>query len=289
MCISKNTLFTCILWGMIWIVSPVYATQADTQEKSEPVQYTAESLSWCGQDKITGWDFYCDTVENLKKALKQQEQKQDTPKEKPKPNPYPYSDAINKQQQALEEAKAKAILEPTLENLAVYMYLQQKVMNQASSFAKTWQRVLVENPALDYTLDRPQATLAKQTWYDSRKQDQQDILKHISERFGIVWFYMSTCPYCHQYAPIIKSFTQKYDIYTIAVSIDGGSIDHFPDARLDTGQAEQFGVAGKPVPATVLYDGQTKTIHIIGYGILTHQDLINRIFHIMAPEKANDW
>ena len=238
---------------------------------------------WCNNDENLGWDFYCDT--NPEKKNKDQK-KADKGSSSPA---YPYTKQVEKERLDLEEAKAKAILEPTVENLVAYMTMQQKTMGRASDFTKTWQEALIEKPRLDYTLKRPQGTLAKRVWYDERNKDIDNTIKSISERYGIMWFYQSTCPYCHKYAPIIKTFGDKYNISVMAISMDGGPIPYFPDAVMNQGQAEAMGIAGKPVPATVLFDTKTQETYALGFGVMTQNEIMNRIFQVVNKEIANDW
>lgn len=239
---------------------------------------------WCQGNDNLGWDFYCDPA-----PVKKQDKPEQPPeviKQEPK---YPYTERITKQRLSLEEAKAKAILEPSVENLIAYMKLQKETMGKATGFTKTWQDALIASPDLDYTLTRPQRTIAKRVWYDERNKDMDNTIKAISKRYGLMWFYRSTCPYCHKYAPIIKSFAMKYQITTMAISMDGGAIPYFPNAVMNKGQAEAIGMADKPVPATVLFDSKTKATYALGYGVMTQKEIMSRIFQVMNKERANDW
>ena len=51
----------------------------------------------------------------------------------------------------LEESRATAILEPTPENVAAYLYLQQVSLQRASTFSDVFRRVVWSTPELDYT------------------------------------------------------------------------------------------------------------------------------------------
>jgi conjugal transfer pilus assembly protein TraF len=51
--------------------------------------------------------------------------------------------------------KAKAILEPSEQNVTAYIMFQRKQLDRASMFSDVWQHSVWQNPDLDYTLQRP--------------------------------------------------------------------------------------------------------------------------------------
>src|SRR3546814_17419766 len=60
--------------------------------------------------------------------------------------------AISKQ---LDELKARAILEPSEQNVTAYIRFQREQLDRASTFSDVWHRTMWQNPELDYTLQRP--------------------------------------------------------------------------------------------------------------------------------------
>src|SRR3546814_3599648 len=63
---------------------------------------------------------------------------------------------------------AQAILYPTPANVTAYIRFQREQLDRASLFSDVWQRALWQDPALDYTLERPVGALAKRQWQDAR-------------------------------------------------------------------------------------------------------------------------
>ena len=84
----------------------------------------------------------------------------------------------------LDELKARAILEPTSENIVNYIRFQREQLDRASTFADVWSRAIWQNPELDYTLERPVSTLAKQTWLTDRRQQREGSMAALTERYG---------------------------------------------------------------------------------------------------------
>src|SRR3546814_14270015 len=85
----------------------------------------------------------------------------------------------------LDELKAKAILDPSEENVIAYVRFQREQLDRASTFSDTWQRALWQNPDLDYTLQRPVSTVGKRAWLDNRRADRDSVLASLSQRYEI--------------------------------------------------------------------------------------------------------
>jgi conjugal transfer pilus assembly protein TraF len=234
-----------------------------------------------------GWHFYCN------KAKKEEDKKEIELEPKPKTDPSlqnDYKEKLQAIQEDLENKKTKAVIYPTEENLKSYMQAQMKVINQAGFFADEWRRVLWKTPDLDYTLTRPASKIAKEAWIDERNKDVATTVKNINQRYGIFFLFRGSCYFCHIYAPILKSFKEKYDIDVVAISMDGGSIPGWENHLLnDKGQITKLGITSDNVPATLLFDKQTKQIIPIGYGVLAHSDLEERIFAITKLEVGDDF
>jgi hypothetical protein len=86
---------------------------------------------------------------------------------------------------ARRELKAKAILEPTSDNIIAYVRYQREQLDRASTFADVWERAIWQHPDLDYTLQRPVSTLGKTAWLAQRKTDREAVIASLSERYGL--------------------------------------------------------------------------------------------------------
>lgn len=231
---------------------------------------------YCGERKLGTW-FYC---------------------EKPKPNPSERKAAQPAQSAAeqlaaigkeLDEKKARAILDPTPENVSSYISYQRQQLNRASSFADMWRRSIWQNPELDYTLQRPVNQLGKRTWLDTRTADKNRVLGSISKRYGVFYFYSSACAACEVFGPIMRSVSDRFGLTVMAVSLDGGPSKTFPNFTVDTGQYRAMGMQGGQVPALVLFDTVTKRPMPIGYGVMAADEVMDRIFTLTSVEPGSDF
>lgn len=218
--------------------------------------------------------------------------------EKPKPDPETAAQAQSSTPAAvrlkaisekLEELKARAILEPTTQNVQAYISYQREQLDRASDFADVWRRAIWQNPELDYTLQRPINALGKKTWTTQRTAQRDAALAAISQRYGVFYFYSSGCAACEVFSPIIRGVSDRFGMTVMAVSIDGGPNAAFPNYLIDTGQFQAMGMAGKQVPALVLFDTVTKQPMPIGYGVMAADDVMDRIFTLTNTEPGSDF
>lgn len=240
---------------------------------------SAKKIDFCREYGL-GWNFYCHDE-------KKEEEK--TERNIPIKTQEDYKDQLTKIKQTLEDKKAKAVIYPTEENIKDYMAYQKMVLNRSGTFADQWRRVIWKTPELDYTLKRPVSKAGKEAWIDKRNQDIESVVRTINERYGVFFVFRSDCPYCHRYAPILKSFQNKYGITIMPISIDGGVIPGWENAVINKGQIEKMGVEITAVPTTLLFDKETKKVIQIGSGVLSHSELEERIYATTKLEVGDDF
>jgi conjugal transfer pilus assembly protein TraF len=200
-----------------------------------------------------------------------------------------YRQQLDKIGARLEELKAKAILEPTSDNIIAYVRYQREQLDRASTFADVWERAIWQHPDLDYTLQRPVSTLGKTAWLAQRKTDREAVIASLSERYGLFFFYSSSCGACEVFSPIVRSLSDKYHLSVLPVSMDGGPTPAFPRYVVNQGQYEKMGLEGGQVPALVLFDTYLKKPIPIGYGIMAEDEVLQRIFYLTSVKPGSDF
>lgn len=247
------------------------AAPRDTIEQDRPDEF------YCGERKLGQW-FYCAKPRPSETALPA------TPR--PEQSAVDRIAAITKQ---LDELKARAILDPTEANVIAYVRFQREQLDRASTFSDTWQRALWQNPDLDYTLQRPVSTVGKRLWLDNRKADRDAVLTSLGQRYGLFYFYAQSCGACEVFAPILRSVTDSHRMTVMAVSMDGGPSKDFPNYVVDSGQRARMGVPGNETPALVLFDTQTRRTIPVGYGVLSADEIMDRIFMLTNTKVGSDY
>ena len=189
----------------------------------------------------------------------------------------------------LRELKARAILDPTPANVTAYIRFQRAQLDRASLFGDVWQRAIWQTPELDYTLERPVGTVAKQQWLDQRKGERARALDQLGTRYGLFYFFAQDCGACRVMSPIVKAVADTHRLTVRAISTDGGPSETFPRYTVETNQRAAMGLTARITPAVVLFDSQTKKAIPIGYGIIAADELMDRIFLLTQREAGSDY
>ncbi|MDF3833064.1 conjugal transfer protein TraF [Cupriavidus basilensis] len=188
-------------------------------------------------------------------------------------------------QKTLEEVRNIAIMRPSEANVRRYMELESQVVARASRFADVAQRVAWATPELDPTLQgRPVNAKALEVFEQAQLADRSRSMAQLGRDHVLFFFYRSDCPYCHAFAPTLEAFQARHGIQVVAVSIDGGPMPGFPNARRDNGIANTLQVS--QVPAVFLAQPFTGKITPIGFGVLSESQLLERITLVASPESS---
>lgn len=242
---------------------------------------SANDAFYCGARKLGTW-FYCSKPKPVAK-----------PDVSPASSPLSPTDTsaarLEKITIELRELKARAILDPSPENIMAYVRFQRAQLDRSSTFADVWQRAVWQHPDLDYTLQRPVGTVANQQWIDNRKVDREQALVQLGQRYGLFYFFAQSCAACSLFSPILKSVADSHHIHVKAISTDGGPSPTFPNYVVDSGQRERMGLHDKVTPAVVLFDSVTKRAVPIGFGVMAADELMDRIYTLTQTEPGHDY
>lgn len=240
------------------------------------------SSSWWNdtpwQHKERGFHWYPDPY--------QPEEPEEQP---PAPPAYQNMKTLEEVRKEVERLKNIAILEPTDENILIWLEANNWVMDKSSVFADTARRVAWANPHVDYNNRQTTVNTALSDYRTDRRADFKQNIADLSRDHGIFFFYRSDCRFCHQQAPILRMLEAQYGIKVMAVSMDGGPIPNFPDAVPDNGVS--FVVSGgqgvTTVPAIYLVKRDTQESFPLGTGVLASEEIVERIW-ILTQTKPGD-
>lgn len=237
---------------------------------------SAHAESLCERQNL-GWHFYCDP--------KKQEEQQTELKE------VEFIEAqaeLEQIQRKLENLKVLAVMKPTPENLKNYITFQKEQLDRAGTFAKQWQQVVWQNPEIDYMVKHPISSVGNDLNSEVRNQQTYDTLASLNNRYGLFFFYSSKCIFCLKFSPILKAFAAYHKLEVMPVSMDGGVLPDWPKSSINRGEAERFGMADKPVPALILFDSQTHKIIPVGFGLMTMDELEERILRLVTQNNKRN-
>ncbi len=221
-------------------------------------------------------------------------------------------------QKELEEARNIATWRPSPETVERYYRLQQVALDKGGLFADYYRRLVWTNPELDYTVKRPVVEVAKHGWTDDRLADRDRFLRAVSDKVGLFYVYRGSCGPCTIASPIVKGFSDRYGMNVQAISADGAPNPHFPGARRDQGQLQQWGVR-QMTPSLLFFQssdvdprtGEVKPRRIrgangemlellpcrkregcltyAGAGVMSLEDIAERLFVLLSKEPGTDF
>ncbi|CAI9912113.1 Sex pilus assembly protein (plasmid) [Pseudomonas aeruginosa] len=177
-----------------------------------------------------------------------------------------------------------AIDSPTEENVSRYYYMQRMMMDKASKFSEMSSKVIMKDPFLDEDSRRPVATYAANAMNKMAADSRDKVLKDLSQKVGLFYFFKSDCALCVEQAGVLQSLNHATGISVIPVSMDGENLPNggFAEYRVDSGQAEKLGIFQAPALALAIPPNKSE---IVGYGAITLDVLYNRI--LIAAKDAN--
>ena len=190
--------------------------------------------------------------------------------------------ALKSLQKAVETAQARAVLQPTEANLMAWMTVQNELFRKNTLFADGLQRLVWRHPEFDYNQVRPNNPIALAAYSESYNNDRRDAMREIARDYGLYFFVSGECAYCHAMAPYLKRFAEAYGFVVIAVSVDGGTVDGYPNAKYSPEFADQLGV--KQTPAIFLAKPNEHIVEPISYGYISIQELETRIYRLFRLE-----
>jgi conjugal transfer pilus assembly protein TraF len=249
----------------------------------------AQSLDYpsvwsCGAESKAFW--YCDADEAPAAAT--------PPASAPKPVGVtpPQKRIENKDIKTAEQMRVElkrredlAVMSPTEGHVKDYLELWQMAQEKGSVFADTWRRVVWQTPELDYSLRRPTTTATNNTFQQLKSETVDRQLRALAKAHGLIFFFRSDCPYCHQMAPLMKLLSSKYGLEVLGVSIDGKGIAEFPNPVDGRAKASALGI--ERVPALFIGSKETGDQAPIGFGAMALTDIVNRIF-VLTGTKPGD-
>lgn len=204
--------------------------------------------------------------------------------QQPEPQRRTPTQEIESQRKALEQKLHAAIIAPTQENIMAYLLLQKALMDQSEKFSNEWKKVVMRTPSLDETLIHPVDQNALPLYYAEQRHDLEKRIKGLSKEYGLFFFFRENCPYCHQFAPIVKRFSEKYGWSVLAISLDKDSagssslrspLPEFLHAKRDNGIGVRLGISH--VPALIAIHAATKKLIPLAYGMISEGEIEGRI------------
>lgn len=259
------------------IVACIVAALLATAVRAAPPQTVVPApASGAFDDTRRGWHFYDDPAKD--ELVPRSTDMPPAARARPAPSTAapPEVQALRDLQRLLEQLKSVAIMNPTEDNVRRYMALEIKLVKHASRFADVAQKVAWASPELDPTTEgRPVNAQALEVFEQVQMQQRASAIAELGKDHVLLFFMRGDCPYCHAFGPVLRAFSEKHHLQVVPISLDGGTVPGFSQARGDNGIAATLKV--KQVPALFLAQPVNGRIMPVGVGVLAEGQLLERL------------
>ena len=220
-----------------------------------------------------GWYWHNDPLEEVSSKPRP------APVEMPAPNKPADPDKTWKLiGQLVQRARAKAILNPTPQNIATARRLQRIMVAQASLFSEKWMLDLLLNPQEDESLVNPSNGAARDIYNQQNSIEKEQAIAKLRQTSGLLYFYQGGEPFSERMAEVVSEFSRIYGITVIPIAMSNQFSPFFPASRVDSGQANEVGV--KHIPAVFAFNPISKQTMPVAYGLVSQSELKDNILMV---------
>ncbi|MEI8616464.1 type-F conjugative transfer system pilin assembly protein TraF [Shewanella sp. PP-He15 brown] len=164
------------------------------------------------------------------------------------------------------------------------MLLNQYVSNKSSEFGMTFKKVLLDNPELSYTKDRPTEQAARSTYLSLERNKKMRAVRSLADAgWGLFFVYKGQEEIDIALAPSVQQFATQHGIELLGVTLDGVALPAIVQNR----QNERH-INVPFSPALVLVNPGTGEMKPLAYGFISQDDLLGRFLNV-ATDFAPDF
>ncbi len=182
---------------------------------------------------------------------------------------------LAKIRETFEEAMAESILVPTLQNVTRTKKLHDEMVTASEKFSALW-----AVSALTTTAGHDPSTnlnpVHRKLYEQQKAQALEKKLKTLSKHYGLFFVFKMDCPYCHQFAPLVVEFAEKFGFEVKGISKEGGLLPGLKNTSKDNGILSLINPEGV-YPALFLAHPKTMEVIPIAWGMVSYSELLQNI------------
>ncbi len=119
-------------------------------------------------------------------------------------------------------------------------------------------------------------------WLGAASAESSDVPStrdHFFQTHGFVFFFASTCPYCHQFSPVLSQVSKRLGASVLPLSFDNQPLPEFQDVLPATSDwtTVAFKNASIHYPALFITNPKTQALYPVSIGALNEMELTTRI------------
>ncbi|HHF7375958.1 MULTISPECIES: type-F conjugative transfer system pilin assembly protein TraF [Legionellaceae] len=176
------------------------------------------------------------------------------------------------------EALHKARYTKKIEDMRVFLSLQDYWLNESTRFKTLFQKTMLAHPQYDYTVTHPTSNMGTKITDEVRESHRIEVITTLAKSHGLLFFYRGKSPYDLKQIPILADFCHRFRLTLMAISVDGVISPEFPHSKIDSGQANHLGV--HYFPALLLVNPLSRKTESVAYGLTTQDVLMERLVQV---------
>ena len=96
---------------------------------------------------------------------------------------------------------------------------------------------------------------------------------------GLVFFFASTCPYCHQFAPVVSQVSKRLGMRVLPLSFDNQPLPEFQEIMPATSEWVTVAFKNEPIhyPALFIANPRLRQLYPVSIGALSEIELTTRL------------
>lgn len=185
----------------------------------------------------------------------------------------------------LERSLKVATWDPKPENVAVYQRMQLIALEKSIEFGRIWQQNLLNQPALDASIESPSSYYGTQLQKTLRHQEKENRLHELAKNYGLLFFYEGASLSSQATAEIVKNFANKYQFELYGLSHDQHLIEGIQNQSL--GQQFIDSLKLTIFPSLYLVDPDNNRLIPIAYGMVAQEKIEDNIL-MQLPKALNE-
>lgn len=180
---------------------------------------------------------------------------------------------------------AESILHPTLQNVTRTKKLHDEMVTASEKFSALWAvSALTTTEAHDPSTNLN--PLNRRIYEQQKAQALEKKLKKLSKNFGLFFVFKMDCPYCHQFAPLVVEFGEKFGFELKGISKEGGLLPGLQNTSKDNGILSLINPEGV-YPALFLANPNTLEVIPIAWGMVSYTELLQNIETVLPLLENN--
>lgn len=208
-----------------------------------------------------------------------------TPPANPQPRTMTATEQMKWFHSYMEEVQNESVINSTdVDKVMEFMYLSKFIEGKTTEYGMSWKEALIKDPSLNYRLEHPTESIARQTQNAMTKQKKINAVQEMQQKgYGLFFVYNGEAPLDKVLAPSIQDFATQYNIELLGISLDGVKLDSINDNRDNQGKLDI-----DATPALLLVHPSTNEIKPLAYGFISQEELLGRFLNV-ATDYAPDF